>query len=73
MNRMKVIEAASFGGADVLELKEVASPAPGKAMRCWSTWPRPASISSISLRALASCPPRFRRRHFGWASRWQAS
>ena len=30
MNKMRVIEAASFGGADVLQLKEVPSPAPGK-------------------------------------------
>jgi NADPH2:quinone reductase len=30
MNHMKVIEGTSFGGADVLELKEVPSPAPGE-------------------------------------------
>ena len=30
MSHMRVIEAASFGAADVLELKEVPSPAPGK-------------------------------------------
>jgi NADPH2:quinone reductase len=30
MSAMKVIEGASFGGADVLELKEVPSPKPGK-------------------------------------------
>ncbi len=30
MNHMKVVEGASFGGANVLQLKEVPSPAPGK-------------------------------------------